>query len=245
MENAQLISLSRQVALQRQMDVVANNLANINTTGFKGEKMLFQQYLMPVAADRDFAYPDQKLHYVEDWATIHDMGNGAITQTGNPLDVALNGNGFLTVQTPAGERYTRSGSLQLDNTGTLVDLDGNPVLADGGPVQFDPTDTDINISANGTITTNNGAKGRLQVVEFASPEELTREGNNLYAGGTPEPAVATRVMQGAIERSNVSGVAEMTEMIRIQRAYESLANSMKSQDELRRSAIQKLGELSA
>ena len=111
--------------------------------------------------------------------------------------------------------------------------------------EFDPTDTDISISANGTITTNNGAKGRLQVVEFASPEELTREGNNLYAGGTPEPAVATRVMQGAIERSNVSGVAEMTEMIRVQRAYESLANSMKSQDELRRSAIQKLGELSA
>jgi len=245
MENAQLISLSRQVALQRQMDVVANNLANINTTGFKAERMLFQQYLMPVAADRDFAYPDQPLHYVEDWATVHDMSGGAIVQTGNPLDVALSGEGFLTVQTAAGERYTRAGSLQIDNTGTLVDLDGNPVLADGAPVQFDASDTDITISGDGTISTNNGGKGRLQIVEFASAEEATREGFNLWAGGTPQPATATRLVQGAIERSNVSGVGEMTEMIRVSRAYESLANLMDKQNDLRRSAIQKLGELNA
>lgn len=245
MENAQLISLSRQVALQRQMDVVANNLANINTTGFKAERMLFQQYLMPVAADRDFAYPDQPLHYVEDWATVHDMSGGSIVQTGNPLDVALTGEGFLTVQTDAGERYTRAGSLQIDNTGTLVDLDGNPVLADGAPVQFDASDTDISISGDGTISTNNGGKGRLQIVEFASPEEVAREGFNLWVGGTPQPATATRVVQGAIERSNVSGVGEMTEMIRVSRAYESLANLMDKQNDLRRSAIQKLGELNA
>lgn len=245
MENAQLISLSRQVALQRQMDVVANNLANINTTGFKAERMLFQQYLMPVAADRDFAYPDQPLAYVEDWATVHDMSGGLIVQTGNPLDVALSGEGFLTVQTAAGERYTRAGSLQIDNTGTLVDLDGNPVLADGAPVQFDASDTDITISADGTISTNNGGKGRLQVVEFAAVDEVTREGLNLWAGGTPQPATATRIVQGAIERSNVSGVGEMTEMIRVSRAYESLANLMDKQNDLRRSAIQKLGELNA
>lgn len=245
MENAQLISLSRQVALQRQMDVVANNLANINTTGFKAERMLFQQYLMPVAADRDFAYPDQPLAYVEDWATVHDMSGGSIVQTGNPLDVALSGEGFLTVQTAAGERYTRAGSLQIDNTGTLVDLDGNPVLADGAPVQFDASDTDITISADGTISTNNGGKGRLQIVEFAAVDEVTREGLNLWAGGTPQPATATRIVQGAIERSNVSGVGEMTEMIRVSRAYESLANLMDKQNDLRRSAIQKLGELNA
>ncbi len=244
MENAQLISLSRQVALQRQMDVVANNLANINTTGFKGEQILFQQYLMPVARDKDFNYPDQPLHYVEDWATIHDMSNGAITQTGNPLDVALNGDGFLTVSTPSGERYTRSGALQISNDGTLVDIDGNPVLSDGGPIQFDESDTDITLSSTGAVSTNNGAKGRLAVVEFSSPEMLTREGNNLYAamdGATGLPATRTKVTQGAIERSNVSGVAEMTEMIRVSRAYESIANTMQKQDEMRRSAIQRLG----
>jgi flagellar basal-body rod protein FlgF len=248
MENAQLISLSRQMALQRQMDVVANNLANINTTGFKSEQMLFEQYLMPVASDKDFTYLDQPVHFVEDWATIHDMSNGPITLTGNPLDVALNGEGFLTVMTPAGERYTRSGSLQINAAGTLVDFDGNPVLADGGPVQFDESDVDISISPTGAISTNNGPKGRLQVVEFTSPEELTREGNNLYAAAPNAaflPAVATRVTQGAIERSNVSGVSEMTEMIRVSRAYESIANQMQKQDEMRRTAIQRLGDANA
>lgn len=244
MENAQLISLSRQMALQRQMDVVANNLANINTTGFKGEQILFEQYLMPVARDKDFTYPDQPLHYVEDWATIHDMSNGAITLTGNPLDVALNGEGFLTVSTPVGDRYTRSGALQISNEGTLVDIDGNPVMAEGGQVQFDDSDTDITISPTGVISTNNGTKGRLAIVEFASPEMLTREGNNLYAameGTEGLPATRTKVAQGAIERSNVSGVAEMTEMIRVSRAYESIANTMQKQDDMRRTAIQRLG----
>ena len=146
MENAQLISLSRQIALQRQMDVVANNMANINTTGFKAESMLFEDYVMPTASDNNFAGLDQDLHYTEDWSTIHDMTTGSIEQTGNPLDVALSGKGFLTVQTPAGQRYTRNGSLQIDASGTLVDLNGNPVLGESGPIKFDPSDTDIAIS---------------------------------------------------------------------------------------------------
>ena len=91
MENAQLISLSRQIALQRQMDVVANNMANINTTGFKSENILFEDYLMPKARDNDFGGLDHDLHYTEDWATTHDMSTGSIEQTGNPLDVALSG----------------------------------------------------------------------------------------------------------------------------------------------------------
>ena len=150
MENAQLISLSRQVALQRQMDVVANNMANINTTGFKAEDLLFEPYKMPVAADNDFA-GDQTLAYTEDWATIHNMTNGPMDQTGNPLDVALMGSGFLTVSTPNGDRYTRAGSLAINTQGTLVDLAGNPVLSTSGPVQFDAADTDITISKDGTI----------------------------------------------------------------------------------------------
>ncbi len=93
MENAQLVSLSRQIALQQQMDVVANNMANLNTAGFKSEDMLFAPYKMPVAADNDFA-GDQSVDYTQDWATIHDMQNGAIEETGNPLDVALSGPGF-------------------------------------------------------------------------------------------------------------------------------------------------------
>lgn len=245
MENAQLVSLSRQVALARQMDVVANNMANLNTTGFKAENILFEDYVMPVARDRDFATPDQPLHFVQDWSTVHDMSPGSIEQTGGPLDVALEGEGFLAVQTPAGERWTRAGALQIDANGTLVNFDGYPVLGDGGPISFDSTDTDIMIDSNGAVSTNAGAKGRLRVVEFDDPQVLAREGDNLYSGGTPGPATRTRVVQGAIEKSNVSGVAEMTEMIRVQRAYQSLASMMQRQDEIRSAAIRRLASLSA
>jgi flagellar basal-body rod protein FlgF len=245
MENAQLISLSRQIALQRQMDVVANNLANINTTGFKGETLLFEDYLSPTGEDGDFIGADRDLHFTQDWSTIHDLTNGSIEQTGNQLDVALSGNGFLVVQTPAGERYTRSGALQIDATGTLVDFDGNPVMSDLGPLRFEPTETDITIARNGAIMTNEGAKGTLRMVEFADPQILAKAGDNLFSGEGATTAVNTVLVQGAIERSNVSGVTEIANMIRVQRAYSSLATLMQRQDEVRRSAINRLGDLNA
>lgn len=245
MENAQLISLSRQIALQRQMDVVANNMANINTTGFKSENMLFEDYLMPVAKNNDFTGGDSGLHYTQDWSTIHDMTSGPIEQTGNPLDVALDGEGFLTVQTSAGEVYTRSGALQINASGTLVDLNGNPVLSESGPVKFGDSDTDITIASNGAIMTSNGGKGRLKLVEFDDPQLLAREGDNYYSGPAGTPATATRVVQGSIEKSNVSGVTEMANMIRVQRAYQTLAGLLQRQDDLQRTAIQRLGDVTA
>lgn len=244
-ENAQLISLSRQMALQRQMDVVANNMANVNTTGFKSEQILFEQYQMPVARDRDFQGKDQPLSYVQDWATIHDLSGGAITQTGNPLDVALNGDGFFTVQTPAGDRFTKAGSFQISNSGLLVDATGNPVLGTGGPLQFTADEKDITISADGSVSTSAGIKGKLRIAEFEAPQALVREGTNLYSGGTPLPATRTTVMQGAIEKSNVSGVSQMAEMIRVTRSYESISDLMSKQDEMRQSAIQRLGAVNA
>ena len=243
MENAQLIGLSRQMALQRQMNVVANNIANLNTTGFKAEQLLFEEYKMPVAKDRDFAFSDQRLSYTEDWTTIHDMATGAVTDTGNPLDVALDGEGFLAVQTPQGERYTKAGSMAIDAGGTLVDLQGNPVMGELGPITFTSTETDIRITADGTIATSEGTKGKLKLVEFADPQAATREGNNLWAANNAQPATQTRVVQGAIEKSNVSGIAEMTEMIRVQRAYESAASMQDKQDEMRRNAIQRLAQV--
>ncbi len=245
MENAQLINLSRQIGLQRQMDVVANNLANINTTGFKAEQILFEEYDMPVARDRAFAYPDQPLAFTQDWATIHDLAPGATVQTGNPLDVAISGEGFFAVETPQGERWTRSGAFQIDANGTLVTVDGHPVLGEGGTITFSPEETDIAIGASGAVSSSAGGKGRLRLVEFINPQALAREGANLFSGGEPLPAVETRVVQGAIERSNVSGVAEMTEMIRVSRAYESIAKIMQQQDDIRRDAVQKLGRLNA
>jgi flagellar basal-body rod protein FlgF len=245
MENAQLVSLSRQIALQHQMDVVANNIANINTTGFKASDLMFEDYLMPVARDNDFAGTDRLVHFTQDWSTVHDMSAGSIEQTGNPLDVALMGDGFLTVETPSGPRYTRSGALSIDASGVLVDLNGNPVLGTSGPVKFDDSDTDITIGRDGTIASNNGSKGKLAIAQFNDPQILAREGDNYFSGPASNAPVTTRVMQGAIERSNVSGVTELTSMIRVQRAYQSLASLMQKQDELRSTAIQRLGEVRA
>jgi flagellar basal-body rod protein FlgF len=245
MENAQLISLSRQMALQRQMEVIANNLANVNTTGFKAEQVLLEEYVSPVARDGGFAWSDQPLTYTHDWATMHDLSDGAVVQTANPLDVALRGDGFLAVQTPAGERWTRSGALQIDAEGFLVTTDGHRVLGEGGPIQFDADDNDITIAPDGAISTNDGIKGRLRLVEFSDVQALAREGSNLFSGGVPIEGGTTRVMQGALEKSNVSGIAEMTEMIRVSRAYQSLASLMQKQDEMRRSAVQRLGDANA
>lgn len=243
--NAQLIGLSRQIALQRQMDVVANNIANVNTTGFKAENLLFEEYVMPVARNQDFPTLDQPLSYVQDWATMHDLSGGAMVQTGNEFDVALNGDGFFAVQTPAGERWSKSGALQLDATGTLVNSSGHPVLGEGGPIQFGAEETGLLIAADGSVSSSAGAKGRLRLVEFANAQELTREGQNLFAGGTPIAATNTRVMQGFIEKSNVSGVSEMAEMIRVTRAYESAATMAQKQDDMRRDAIRRLGDTNA
>jgi flagellar basal-body rod protein FlgF len=245
MENAQLVALSRQIAVQHQMDVVANNMANINTTGFKASDLMFEDFLMPVARDNDFVGLDRQVYFTQDWSTVHDMSAGSVEQTGNPLDVALMGDGFLTVDTPAGQRYTRAGALAIDASGVLVDLNGNPVLGTSGPIKFDDSDTDITIGSDGTVATNNGSKGKLAIAQFSDPQILAREGDNYFSGPAPDAAVTTRVMQGAIEKSNVSGVTELTTMIRVQRAYQSLASLMQRQDELRTNAIQRLGDVRA
>jgi flagellar basal-body rod protein FlgF len=234
MENAQLVSLSRQIALQHQMDVVANNMANINTTGFKASDLIFEVYLMPEARDNDFAGADRLVHFTQDWSTVHDMSAGAIVQTGNDLDVALMGDGFLTVETDGGPRYTRSGALAINANGVLVD---------SGLIKFDDSDTDITIGTDGTVATNNGSKGKLAIAQFTDPQILAREGDNYFSGPAGDAPVTTRVMQGAIEKSNVSGVTELTTMIRVQRAYQSLASLMQRQDELRTNAIQRLADV--
>ena len=245
MENAQLINLSRQIALQRQMDVVANNMANINTTGFKGETVLFEEYIMPVASDEDFATLDQSLSYTQDWATIHDLSNGPIQHTGNTFDIALEGEGFLAIQTPQGERYTRNGELKLDSTGLLITSDGFPVLSEGDLIRFSPEETGITFGLDGSIISSAGNKGRLRIVSFEDPQSLKLEGGNLYSGENPVQDLVTRTVQGALERSNVSGITEMASMIRVNRAYQTLAQIMQREEELRSTAINTLGDLNA
>ncbi|MGJ8527645.1 flagellar basal-body rod protein FlgF [Maritalea sp.] len=245
MENAQLIGLSRQIALQRQLDVVANNMANINTTGFKNVDILFEEYIMPTARHNDFKAMDQQLSYTQDWATIGDFSAGSIELTGNELDMAIQGQGFFTVQTPDGDRYTRNGAFQLNQRGELVTAEGFPVLADGGFLTFGPEETGITISKDGRVSSSAGAKGVMRIAEFENTQDLERVGDTMFAGENPIFDNPSSLVHMAIERSNVSGVSEMTEMIRVTRAYTSMASLQQKQDELRRTAIKRLGDLNA
>lgn len=252
MENAVLVGLSRQVALRRELEVVSNNIANLNTTGFKSDGALFEQYLMPVARDNGFTGADRRLNFVQDRATWLDLGQGPVQQTGNPLDVALEGKGFLVVQTPRGERYTRNGALQINAAGELVTGEGYQVLGEAGPIVFQPNDRDITISGDGTISARSGnnltdsQRGKLRVVGFDAPGRLQKDGSSTFAAPptvTQQPVPNVKFVQGAVEKSNVRAVVEMTRMIEVTRSYTQVATMLSQQSDMRRSAIEKLAEV--
>lgn len=242
MENALLIGLSRQVALKRQMSVVANNLANMNTAGYKAGTMLFEEHLMPVARMNDQTGPDKRLSYVLDSATYLSFREGAYKQSNNELDVALSGDGWLVVETPDGERYTRNGQLKLDADGQLVTPSGYPVLGEGGPITIGPNEIGIEIAKDGTISTSQGTKDRLRVVQFEKNAELKKEGETLFSTTQQaEPAEDVRVLQGVVEQSNVQPISELTRMIETVRAYTSMSQMLSREQDLRRQAIEQLG----
>jgi flagellar basal-body rod protein FlgF len=253
MENTLLIGLSRQMVLERQMDVVANNVANVNTNGYKADKSLFQEYLRTGAREDNFIGSDRAVSFVLDRGSYRDFTQGPAEQTKNPLDVAIDGGGFLVVQTAAGERYTRDGGLQINNQGQLVTANGDAVLGTNGPIVFQPTDHDIAIASDGNISVVEGTnrtdsvRGKLRLVSFADAQQLLKEGSNLYSAGNAaaQPDTASRVRQGFVEKSNVSSVAEMSRMIEVTRTYTQIANMLQQQSDLHKTAIDKLADVPA
>ena len=243
MENAQLVGLARQVTLARELDLIANNVANVNTGGFKSQKLVFEEYMMPVASDNSFLKSDRPISFVADDQNIVDFSAGQIQDTGNPLDVAINGDGWFVVQTPSGDRYTRNGSFAINSNGQLVTQNNYPVLSNGGPIQFAASETTISIAGDGTISTNQGQKGRLQVVNFDAKNPPKKVGETLFSGSNPTPAERPEVVQGRIERSNVNGVVEITNLINVQRSYQAVAQWMQQADDLRKNAITTLGQV--
>ena len=255
MQNAVLIGLSRQVVLTRELEAVANNIANLNTTGFKADATVFEEYLMPVARDNGFRAADSRVSFVRDRATWHDLAQGPGQHTGNPLDVAIDGDAFFAVQTPRGERYTRNGAFQINAAGELVTSDGDRVLGEGGPIQFQSTDNNISIGRDGSIRVREGmnatvdaARGKLRLVSFERPRQLQKDGGSRFlapAGVDPRPAERVGIAQGALEKSNVRGVVEMTRMIEITRTYSQVATLLQQQAEMRRGTIEKLAAVPA
>lgn len=255
MENTLLVGLSRQVALGRQLDVVANNVANINTTGFKSDGSIFEEFIAPTARENGFGGADRSVRFVNDRGIWHDMSQGTMQQTGNPLDIAIDGEGFLSVQTPAGERYTRNGALQISATGQLVSSEGMPVLGESGPITFQPGDRNIMISKDGRVTVNEGGsdktegfRGKIRLVRFARAQDLIKDGSSNFrapTGVTAQPVTTSSIQQAAIEKSNVNGVIEMTRLIDITRTYTQISTLLQQQSEMRRNAVQQLADVPA
>jgi flagellar basal-body rod protein FlgF len=247
MENALLIGLSRQVALARELDVVANNVANADTNGFKRRGVLFEEHLAPTARHEHFMGRDKRLSYVWDRGTTLAYSQGTMERTGNPLDVAIKSDALFAVRAGAGgERYTRNGSLGVNARGELVNSDGHVMITDQGTLTVAPTETDLKIAADGSITTSNGPRGKLKLVSTPNPQALRNEGANLFSTAVPLQAAQPKDAQlvvGEIEKSNVKPVVEISRLMELSRAYQNVASLMQRTDEIRRSAISRLADV--
>jgi flagellar basal-body rod protein FlgF len=240
METPTYIALSRQLSLSKQMEIVANNLANSTTSGFKAEGIVFTEYLIR-------SEPRVKLSYVQDLASYRDLSEGGMQPTGNPLDLAVQGEGFFVVQTPDGPRYTRTGRFQLNAQSEIVNHDGFPVLAGGAPIIIDPDDGRPNIAADGTVSadpTQGGNSpviyGRIDVVTFSGGKALKPVGGTMFASEETAklaPVNGFKVQQGMLEASNVQSIREMTSMILVQRNYQSTQKFIESEHERMRRAV--------
>ena len=243
MENSLLVSLSQQLAAYRSMDVIANNLANVSTPGFKREAAKFEEFITHVAPSEGQT-GQQAISFVKDAGVMRDISGGNIESTGGTFDVAIDGQGYFAVQAAGGQRYTRNGHFGLDGAGQIVTSDGNPVLGDGGPITITPDDGDIHIAADGTVSGKTGQIGKLRLVDFADDRALVKEGSSLYSTTqAANPAANARLRQGMLESSNVQPVIEISHMIEVMRSYEATATLSKSQEDLMRQAIDKLGSM--
>jgi len=243
MESTSYVALSRQTGLRRQLNIVANNLANMNTSGFKGEKMMFVEHLTKSKGGHQPI--SEKVAYVRDIATVRDFSEGPLESTGNPLDMAVTGEGFFIIQTDQGNQFTRNGRFQLDQAGQLVNQQGFPVLADGGnPIFFAPGDTNITVSRDGTVATDAGDVGKLSLVTFENPQEMRPGAGGLFSTeAAPQPVENPNIQQGMLEGSNVLPIIEMTRMIDVHRTYDSVKGMIEREDDRQRQMIRDLAKV--
>ncbi len=219
MENSLTVALARQSVLGRQMDVIATNLANLATAGFKAENMIFTEHLEQTAEG-------EILSLVHDVGFVRDLSEGPMVGTQSPLDLAIHGQGYFAVETPDGERYTRHGVFQLDADGQIVTTEGNPVLNNGGaPISIPLETSSITITRDGTVSADAQEVGKIKLVSFENPQALSKAGSGLYEAidQTPTTDSDSEILQGMVESSNVKGVVEMTRMVDTVRSYQAAA----------------------
>lgn len=245
---------------EHRLNNISNNLANINTTGYKRDTLAFKdtfvkfahdQIMEPVANVRsEKLFPDPKLMARPRIALAQtDFTPGAVKLTGGPLDVAIHGEGFFKVQTPDGDYLTRNGKFRQSADGTLVTDRGYPVLGDGGPITL-PRNANVIVGKRGELYANNVQVGQLQLVTFEDLRGLEKLGQNMFrvrdgSDIVEQPAAQAELQQGALESANVEVVSEMVNMIEAHRQFEAYTKIMKTSSELDKNSTQRLGKSSA
>lgn len=234
MENASYTTLTRQSGLAREMQIIANNIANAATTGFRSEGLIFSEYVRPVENGASYSMGQGNI-------SSTSFAQGALTQTGNPFDFAIEGDGYFLVETPQGERLTRGGAFSPSANGDLVTGDGLRVLDAGGAPIFVPPGVDVAVSADGTLSAAGAPLGQLGIVRPIDPQGMVREDGVMFrANAGFEPSAMARVLQGFVENSNVSPITQLAQMIEVQRAYELGQSFLDAEDERVRSALKSL-----
>jgi flagellar basal-body rod protein FlgF len=209
----------------RRLEVASQDLANVNTSGYKGQRLTFNEVLADRWQDSEraggwVAVGDQRTNFIQ----------GELHGTGNPFHLAIEGDGFFVVRTPLGERYTRNGSFTLKPDGTVITSQGDPLLGEGGPVQV--TGGKMEVASDGTVRSEEGEVGKIRVVRFNDPRQAVKEGSNLFrsAATNVKEAPQTIIMQGNLEQSNVSPIDSMVSLISINRQFEAYERAMKLMD---------------
>lgn len=233
MESAFYTTLTRQSGLMREMRTIANNIANSSTTGYRQEGLIFAEHIVGVDNGPSLSMATAKVRNTS-------YAQGTLSQTGSPLDLAIEGEGFFLVETPDGERLTRNGSFALSAEGDLVTHDGNRVLdAGGAPVFIPPDGGELGISGDGTISSDGRLVAQIGLVMPADATGMIREGGVMFRSeaGT-EPVLAPMVRQGFLENANVDPIGQIARMIEVQRAYEMGQSFIEAENERIRTALQ-------
>jgi len=242
LENSTTIALSRLVAQQRALDVTATNIANASTPGFHAERMVFSDWLVKQTAAAE-PPGGRMLAYTQDRTTYRDTQPGPVTRTGNALDLAIGDmDGYFTVQTPRGPRLTRAGHFELTATGQITDSQGEALLdTSGKPLQVGAADAVLSVTADGAISSENGQIGRIGIVAPTDAQRMRPEGGELFTADVPtQPVKAPKLLQGAVEDSNVQPTVELTRMITEMREFQFVTQMVQTEGDRQQSAIDKI-----
>ncbi|KPH62815.1 flagellar hook-basal body complex protein [Novosphingobium aerophilum] len=247
MDVSSFVLLSHEQALRRQLDITANNMANTNTVGYKREQALFHEYVETV---KDAPVQDaRKTSFVLDFGAVHDTAQGAFQSTGNPLDVMIDGPGYLNVETPeGGVAYTRAGFVKILSTGELASSGGQRLLDQNGQPITIPADqmNQVSITEDGSVMAAGAQVGRLAVTSFADENMLEPRGDGMLTGtgGRFLAAAQTKLKTGGVEASNVEPIKETTNMVEILRSYQTSQRLSADLNDMRKRAIDRLSRVS-